>query len=156
MSWYIFLWVYFFILFEVHSAFWICRSFAKLWKFSSHSFFEYFFLALSCFSSLSGMPMNECRSFVRDLQFLEALFSVCSDWVISVVLPSSSLILFSFLFCYQAHLLSFLLRLLYLLVYYFSLYFLFLYWCFQFFFSIILISMFIVACWGTFIIAGLK
>ena len=61
-------------------------------------------------------------------------------------LSSPSLILFSFLLCYQVHLLSFLLRLLYLLVYYFSLYFLFLYWCFLFFFSVILISLFIVAC----------
>ena len=35
------------------------------------------FLALSRLLALCGMPMDECRSFVRDLQFLEALFSVC-------------------------------------------------------------------------------
>ena len=62
------------------------------------------------------------------------MFSLSSDWVISVILPSSSLILFSILFCHQVHLLSFLLWLLYLLVYYISLYLLFLYWCFLFFF----------------------
>ena len=57
------------------------------------------FLALSCFSSLSGMPMNECRSFVRDLQFLEALFqSVFSLFRLSNFCGSALQFTDSFLF----------------------------------------------------------
>ena len=97
-----------FILFEIHSASWICKfmSFAKFGKFSDIN------ESLNAFSDLAFFffPFKAQMTWMLDLfivvsQDPEALFNffffsffLCySDWVIAIVLSSTSLLLSSFL-----------------------------------------------------------
>lgn len=95
-----------FFLFGVCSASRICQfmNFTKTVEFSAIIYLSSFTVASSFYSSGHSDEL-EVRSFVINPQFLQVLFMffslffcLCSDWVIFIVLSSSSLVLSSILF----------------------------------------------------------